>query len=226
MSVGSVIFLRHGRTAYNAVGRLQGQVDIPLDEVGLWQAQHGAEALARMHAPARVVSSDLVRAWVTAEHYADAAGASVVADPRVRERGFGIWEGLTREEIAEGWPAEFEEWRRGADPHGIGVESRAAVAERVAAAVADHGADLAADDTLVVVAHGAAITLGITALLGLDPDAWRGISGLNNVHWSHLERSHSGSTTDWRLVAHNVGAGFPLDHWNAGPDWNLEPTSF
>lgn len=226
MSVGSVIFLRHGRTAYNAVGRLQGQVDIPLDEVGLWQAQHGAEALARLHAPARVISSDLVRARVTAEHYADAAGASVLADPRVRERSFGLWEGLTREEIADGWPQEFEQWRRGSDPEGIDVESRAAVAARVAEAVNDHGRDLSPTDTLVVVAHGAAITLGITALLGLDPDSWRGISGLNNVHWSHLERSHAGSMTDWRLVAHNVGAGFPLDHWNAGPDWNLEPTSF
>ncbi len=226
MSVGSVIFLRHGRTAYNAVGRLQGQVDIPLDEVGLWQAQHGAEALARMHAPSRVISSDLVRAWVTAEHYAAAAGAVVVAEPRVRERSFGVWEGLTREEIAAGWPAEFEQWRGGADPVGVEAEPRTAVAARVAAAVDEHGADLSSGDTLVVVAHGAAITLGITALLGLDPDTWRGISGLNNVHWSHLERSRAGSTSSWRLAAHNVGAGFPLDHWDSGPDWNLEPTSF
>lgn len=226
MSVGSVVFLRHGRTEYNAIGRLQGQVDIPLDEVGLWQAQHGSEALAKVLRPARVIASDLVRARVTAEHYAAAVGASVVVEPLVRERGFGLWEGLTREEIEESWPQEFSLWRRGLEPEGVEVESRVAVAERVAQAVELHGSDLGERDTLVVVAHGAAITLGLTALLGLDPETWRGLTGLHNVHWSHLERSHAGSTTRWRLSAHNVGADFPLEHWNAGPDWNLEPTSF
>ena len=89
----------------------------------------------------------------------------------------------------------------------------------------EHVESLERDDTLVVVSHGAAITLAVTALLGLDPEGWRGISGLHNVHWSHLHRSAPAATPAWRLVAHNVGAGFPLDEWNAGPDWNLEPVS-
>ena len=67
--------------------------------------------------------------------------------------------------------------------------------------------------------------LAVTALLGLDAEGWRGISGLHNVHWSHLHRSAPTARPAWRLVAHNVGAGFPLDEWNAGPDWNLEPVS-
>lgn len=225
MSVGTVVFLRHGRTSYNAAGRLQGQVDIPLDEVGAWQAEHGAAALAGIHAPTRVVASDLTRAAVTAEHFARAAGVSVVTDPRVRERSFGLWEGLTRDEISATWPEEFSQWRRGLEPRGVEVEGRPAVADRMLRAVEAHGEDLDAGDTLVIVSHGAAITLGITAMLGLDPDAWRGLSGLNNVHWSHLERSTAGAVTGWRLVGHNLGAGFPLDHWNAGPDWNLEATS-
>lgn len=225
MSAGSVVFLRHGRTAYNAAGRLQGQVDIPLDEVGQWQAEHGARALATFHACSRVVASDLVRARVTAEHYARVGGHELVIDQRVRERSFGDWEGLTRPEIEEGWPEEFAQWRRGEQPAGASIETRTEVAARMLAAVDEHGADLGSDDTLVIVSHGAAITIGVTALIGLDPEAWRGLNGLHNVHWSHVERSGPAATTPWRLLAHNVGAGFPLDHWNAGPDWNLEPTS-
>ncbi|MEP7763729.1 histidine phosphatase family protein [Sanguibacter sp. 25GB23B1] len=225
MSAGTVVFLRHGRTSYNAAGKLQGQIDIPLDEVGLWQAEHGASALARIHAPTRVVASDLSRAAVTAEHFAKASSVEVLTDPRVRERSFGQWEGLTRDEIDATWPDEFSQWRRGLEPQGVDVEPRTAVAQRMLAAVEEHGEGLGRADTLVVVSHGAAITLGITAMLGLDPDSWRGLSGLNNVHWSHLERSAAGAITGWRLSGHNLGAGFPLDHWNAGPDWNLEPTS-
>lgn len=225
MSAGTVVFLRHGRTSYNAAGRLQGQVDIALDEVGLWQAENGASALATIHAPTRVVASDLSRAAVTAQHFARASGVPVLTDARVRERSFGRWEGLTREEIQAEWPDEFARWRRGLEPEGVGVEARSAVAARMLAAVDDHAEDLGAGDTLVVVSHGAAITLGITAMLGLDADAWRGLSGLNNVHWSHMERSAVGALTGWRLMGHNLGAGFPLDHWNAGPDWNLEATS-
>jgi probable phosphoglycerate mutase len=83
--------------------------------------------------------------------------------------------------------------------------------------------ELGSDETLVVVSHGAAISLAVTALLGLDPAGWRGIAGMHNVHWSHLHRSGPGAVPEWRLVAHNVGAGYPLDQWQAGPDWNLEP---
>lgn len=225
MSAGTVVLLRHGRTAYNATMRLQGQVDIPLDAVGQWQAEQGAKALASAHRATRVVASDLVRAADTARAYAAAIGADVAYDPRLRERGFGEWEGLTGPEIAERWPEEYAAWRQGEEPARAGAESKADVAARLVACVTEHVESLERDDTLVVVSHGAAITLAVTALLGLDPEGWRGISGLHNVHWSHLHRSAPAATPAWRLVAHNVGAGFPLDEWNAGPDWNLEPVS-
>ncbi|MFD4991617.1 histidine phosphatase family protein [Cellulosimicrobium cellulans] len=225
MTAGTLVLLRHGRTAYNAAMRLQGQVDIPLDGVGQWQAEHGAKALASAHRATRVVASDLVRAADTARAYAGAIGAEVQLDPRLRERGFGEWEGLTGPEIADRWPEEYAAWRRGEEPTRAGAETKAAVAARLVQAVTEHVESLEHDDTLVVVSHGAAITLAVTALLGLDPEGWRGISGLHNVHWSHLHRSAPAATPAWRLVAHNVGAGFPLDEWNAGPDWNLEPVS-
>ena len=223
MTAGTVVLLRHGRTAYNATLRLQGQIDIPLDEVGRWQAEQGAVTLAASHRAARVVSSDLERAADTAAAYADQVGVPVETDPRLRERSFGVWEGLTSEEIAERWPAEHGEWRRGGEPAGVGAETKADVAERMAGAVREHAEALSSDECLVVVSHGAAISLAITGLLELDATAWRGISGMHNVHWSHLHRSAPGAVPGWRLVAHNVGAGYPLDRWRAGPHADLEP---
>ncbi|WP_029253794.1 histidine phosphatase family protein [Paraoerskovia marina] len=223
MTAGTIVLLRHGRTAYNAAMRLQGQVDIELDEVGRWQAEQGARALSSAHRATTVVASDLSRAAATAQAYAAQLGVELVLDPRVRERSFGDWEGLTGPEIREVWPEEYAAWRRGDDPLSVGAEAKVDVAARFREAVLEHADALDEGDTLAVVSHGAAITLGITALLGLDAGHWRGVAGLHNVHWSHLHRSGPGVTPDWRLVAHNVGAGYPLDEWNAGPDWNLEP---
>jgi len=224
VTAGTVVLLRHARTAYNASLRLQGQIDIPLDDVGRWQAGEGGSALASSHRATRIVSSDLGRALETATAYADALGGALVqTDARLRERGFGEWEGMTGEELSARWPEEYAAWRRGAEPAGAGAESKAEVAARMAEAVAEHAEQLDDDATLVLVSHGAAISLAVTALLGLDPTSWRGLAGMHNVHWSHLHRAGLGAVPAWRLVAHNVGAGYPLDHWQAGPDWNLEP---
>ncbi|MEG3616698.1 MULTISPECIES: histidine phosphatase family protein [Isoptericola] len=223
MTARTVVLLRHGRTSYNASMRLQGQVDIPLDEVGRWQAAQGAAALVTSHRATRIVSSDLGRAADTAAAYAELVGVPVETDPRLRERSFGRWEGLTADEIAERWPDEHAEWRRGGEPRGVGAETKVEVAERTAGAVREHAEGLEGDECLVVVSHGAAISLAITGLLELDATAWRGISGMHNVHWSHLHRSAPGAVPGWRLVAHNVGAGYPLDRWQAGPHADLEP---
>lgn len=223
MTAGTVVLLRHGRTAYNAAMRLQGQIDIPLDEVGRWQAAEGATALAGWHRAARVISSDLVRAVDTAQAYATLVGVPVEVDERLRERSFGDWEGLTSAELAERWPAERDVWRRGGEPQGIGAETKVAVAERMVEAIEEHAAQLDGDESLVVVSHGAAISLAVTGMLGLDASNWRGVSGMHNVHWSHLHRSAPGAVPSWRLVAHNVGASYPLDRWQAGPHADLEP---
>jgi glucosyl-3-phosphoglycerate phosphatase len=225
VTAGTVVLVRHGRTPYNASMRLQGQIDIPLDEVGRWQAAEGAAALASSHRAATVVSSDLSRAADTALAYAQALGdgAAVVTDERLRERAFGEWEGMTGDEISARWPDEYAAWRQGAEPAGAGAETKADVARRMQTAITEYADALDGDACLVVVSHGAAISLAVTALLGLDPTSWRGIAGMHNVHWSHLHRSAEGAVPAWRLVAHNVGPGYPLDQWQAGPDWNLEP---
>ena len=226
MGAGTVVLLRHGRTAWNLGERLQGQTDVELDHVGRWQAGEAAAALVRSHRAARVVSSDLGRAAETARAYAALVGLDVVTDPRLRERFFGEWEGLTATEIAQRWPERHAAWRRGDDEHGVppGGETRAEVAERLRAAIEEHAAGLGRSDTLVVVSHGAAITLAITALLGLGP-GWRGVVGLTNAHWSQLGRAAAGSAPPWRVVAHNVGAAYAPEAWHAGPDTGAEQAS-
>ncbi len=206
MSAGHVVFVRHGRTHYNAALRLQGQVDIELDAVGRWQATAAAPALLRSIRPAKIVASDLSRAHATGLEIATLAGLELGIDVRLRERSFGPWEGLTRPEIKDQWPAESAEWLAGREPGLAGVETKRAVAERMVAAIEDLGADLGSKDTLVLVSHGAAITCAIMGLLGQDPANWRGMGGLQNVHWSVVGRNTAkDASPGWRLEEHNVG---------------------
>lgn len=217
MTAGRLVLWRHGRTAYNADARLQGQIDIPLDDVGHWQAATAAPALLRRRTPARIVTSDLIRARETAGYLGDLTGIEVELDPRLRERSFGVWEGLTGEEIRDGWPVEYAHWRNHTDPAGIGAESRPAVAQRVLEAVTDHAATLQKHDTLVLVAHGAAISSAVNVLIGM-PAEWRGIAGMSNAHWAELMGTGPDVEPAWRLTGYNVG---PLDassDWDAGPD--------
>src|SRR5690606_31220128 len=102
---------------------------------------------------------------------------------------------------------------------------RAEVARRVAEAVRDLAAPLDRSDTLVLVSHGAAISLGLTALLGLDPVGWRGLVGLHNAHWSVLRASRGDAVPAWRLESHNVGPSVSVADWDAGVPAESMPSS-
>lgn len=225
MAAGAVVLWRHGRTEFNAAARLQGHSDIPLDDVGAWQVAEAAEHLAQRHEPSRIVASDLGRAVATASALSDLTGVPVEIDPRLRERGFGSWEGLTAAEIEERWPEAYAVWRAGKDPQRSGAESRAEVARRMVKAVREHADGVPDGGTLVVVSHGAAITLGLVALLGLDPATWRGLGGLHNAHWSLLRASHRDIGPAWYVESHNLGPSVAVDDWNAGVPADAMPSS-
>ncbi|WP_019136734.1 histidine phosphatase family protein [Cellulomonas massiliensis] len=214
MTVPRVLLWRHGRTAYNVQARLQGQVDIPLDEVGRWQARTAAASLLARHAPVRVVASDLSRAVETAQVLGRMAELPVTTDERLRERGFGAWEGLTGEDLRARWPEEFAVWRAGGEPAGIGAESRADVARRTSEAVAEHVAALPPGGVLVVVSHGAAISAAAGAMLGVPPER-HAFAGMANCHWTELVAPAGGP---WRLAGYNLGPTDASSDWNAGPD--------
>ncbi|GAA4430410.1 histidine phosphatase family protein [Georgenia halophila] len=203
MTAGTVVLWRHGQTEFNAAGRLQGQSDIRLNDAGIRQANLAATALAPLE-PTRIITSDLVRATKTAQALAERTGVRPTTDVRLRERSFGRWEGLTQEEIQASWPEAFVAWRHGREPEGVDAETRTECGVRVADAVNEVSDELAADDVLVVVSHGAAITVGQTILLGLEPSQWFGLTGLENCGWA-LMHPNPGREPAWRLSAYNLG---------------------
>src|SRR5471032_2762037 len=98
-----LICVRHGRTAWNAFRRFQGQTDIPLDDEGLAQAQALAAHLRDEHFDL-AVASDLVRARATAEVILGARELPLELSAQLRDMHFGLWEGLTWDEIVARWP--------------------------------------------------------------------------------------------------------------------------
>ncbi len=91
------MLIRHGETDYNAQGRIQGQINIPLNEMGKQQCESLAHRLS-VEKWDCIYSSDLMRARDTAQIVGDKLALPVMTDIRLRERSFGKLEGLTREE--------------------------------------------------------------------------------------------------------------------------------
>jgi len=189
------IILRHGRTAWNAAGRYQGQADPPLDETGVAQAALAATMIATLR-PEIIVTSDLQRAAGTAEALARVTGLVPLIDSRLRERSLGHWEGLTRAEVAQRYPDEMADWLAGRDVS-RGGESRTEVGARAMAAFAEIDEVALA----VLVTHSATAIALTSALLGLPQDT-PVLGPLANCHWTEMRRDDSG----WRVRAHNIGA--------------------
>jgi broad specificity phosphatase PhoE len=189
-----LVLLRHGRTAHNAEGRLQGQLDEPLDGVGRSQVAAVAGAV-RALAPGLVLSSDLRRATETAE----LLGLDYVTDARLREIDLGGWQGLTMAEAAGRFPVEHAAWRAHRDVARGGGETYAAVADRAVAAIEDGQRRLPdPESVLLVVTHGGTARAVVSRLIGLPPGQTWPIAGLGNCRWSRLE----GSAAGWRLIEH------------------------
>jgi probable phosphoglycerate mutase len=148
-----ILAIRHGETAWNVDTRIQGHLDIPLNDTGRHQARRLAAALADEPLQA-IYSSDLSRAHQTATALADAVGLPVHAVPGLRERAFGHFEGRTFREIEAQWPDQALRWRR-RDPDfcPAGGESLTSFYARVI----DQAQALAAahpGETIALVAHG------------------------------------------------------------------------
>lgn len=172
--VRSITLIRHGRTSYNARHCFQGQIDIPLDEIGEWQVRQTAQALRSLYVeshPERrqlVVASDLSRAMATAHAFADPLGLVVHPDARVRERNFGEWEGKELAELERECPEDYRAWaeyRGGELRHG--AETKAAVGERGRAALEEWSFSAGADTDLYVFSHGSWIAQTVQTVLGL-----------------------------------------------------------
>ncbi|GAA3679818.1 histidine phosphatase family protein [Nocardioides ginsengisoli] len=195
-----IVLVRHGRTAWNAALRIQGQTDVELDEVGVEQARAVAPQIAAL-APSYVWSSDLARARVTADEIAKEAGLVPSYDERLREFRLGDYQGTTHAELGARDPEALERFRRG-DWDGIpGAETSAEVADRYAACLADLAGALAVGETGVAVSHGAATRTGLVRFLGWPLAVARDLRGLGNCGRVMLEQRATG---DWALAAYNL----------------------
>ena len=196
-----LIVWRHGNTDWNAGHRVQGQTDVPLNDLGHEQAAEAAELLVTFR-PDALVSSDLRRAADTAAALAALTDLKVEHDERLRERHFGTWQGLTMAEVAVAHPVQFARWKAGADDVGGGVEPLSDLGERVAEALQTAADRVPPGGTAIVATHGAAARQGIGHLLGWPREQLRTFRALQNCHW--VELTHD-VDRGWQLASYNVG---------------------
>ncbi len=158
-----LVVVRHGRTAWNATGRFQGQANPPLDGTGWAQAATAADQLSRLM-PAVIVASDLLRAAQTAGALSQRCGVAFATDHRLREVALGLWEGLTTDEAAVLFPEEYARWLAGHEVSRGGGEEPAVAGARAAAALLSAVATCPAGGTVIAVSHGLALQSAIRVL--------------------------------------------------------------
>jgi broad specificity phosphatase PhoE len=185
MTARRLILVRHGESVWNVEHRVQGHTCRGLTEHGRVQAERTAEVLAARVRDAVVVSSDLGRCRDTAAPLVAALGIEPLVDANLRERNFGRWEGMTREDLERDDPARYQRWRAGEDVIAeVGGESDVVLRGRAAAVFSkllglrggsdgtdSAGADVVAErvlaeaGTIVAVTHGGTIWYGVHEML-------------------------------------------------------------
>jgi broad specificity phosphatase PhoE len=211
--VTRLVLVRHGQTAWNLEGRAQGQTDVGLDDTGRAQAVALAPYVKEM-VPAALWSSDLARARETAEHLATATGLDVRLDARLREFDAGERAGLDLAQFAERFPDAYDSWRDGhITGHVPGAETTTEVVARMVPALREIWAATAADETAVVVAHGACLKVSLLAFLGWPETLLGTLRGLDNCGWAVLEDDPDGRGI--RLASYNETPHPPVH----GPDF-------
>ena len=163
-----ILLARHGETPWNAEGRYQGQIDIPLSPVGESQARALGERLKDVRID-RAVASPLSRAQRTARFaLGPAREAMLTLDADLQEIAHGEWEGLLASEIHDKDPARLRAWREEPDTVLMpGGESLRQVLDRSWRGLARATEGLADDDTLLVVAHDAVNRVLLCRVLGI-----------------------------------------------------------
>ena len=182
-----IIAIRHGETTWNVDARIQGHLDVPLNDTGRRQAALLAQALAE-EPIAAIYASDLNRAWETAQYLARALEVDVTSEKGLRERCFGDFEGKTFAEIELLLPEQAIRWRK-RDPEFApsGGESllnlRGRVIEAAERLAADHPGEL-----IALVGHGGVMDVLYREATRLElqaPRTWAlGNAAINRLLWS------------------------------------------
>ena len=171
--MGRLLIVRHGETPWNAEGRLQGHTDIDLSEKGRQQAREVAKRLA--DTPIDVAySSDLARAWHTAQIVLDQRDVPLNSNEGLRERFYGVFEGLTVEERQAQFPDEFAaSLIKDLEFASPGGESALGTLRRMTGVIGEIK-ERHLNETVLIVGHGGSLRSAIIALMELPPEAtWR-----------------------------------------------------
>lgn len=228
MAERRIVLVRHGETTYNATGRMQGQLDTELSDVGIAQATATAREIADWNVAA-VYSSDLKRAQHTAELLSEFWGVGVETDARLRETDLGEWTGASHEEIDRDYPGQRAYWRHDPQWAPPGAETRVQVASRAHEVVNElMETDVFDRGTVVMVAHGGTIGALTAQLLDLPILHFSMFSGLGNVRWSQLvARPKFPVEATEQSPAAIDGSRVPMtvmdsENWGRNPRWHLE----
>ncbi|MCC4116495.1 histidine phosphatase family protein [Aromatoleum toluclasticum] len=188
--------VRHGETAWNVEHRLQGHLDVPLNPTGEAQALATAAGLATVHFAA-VYCSDLQRARQTAVAITRDREGRVEFQPRLRERHYGVFQGLTYTEAEAHFPDDFRRFKQ-RDPHFTfpgGGESLTEFAGRVEHVLADLAATHHGEQVLIVT-HGGVLDIVHRLAAGKALDAPRDFAIPNAaLNWIEYDG------TRWHLVS-------------------------
>jgi broad specificity phosphatase PhoE len=200
-----LVLWRHGRTEWNRLGIAQGHANVPLDAVGVAQAERAAPFLAS-YEPAFIWSSDLARASQTADCLAALTDQPVVLDARLREFGVGVRQGMTFEQFQQAFPELFLDARQSANEQTParrvpGAEDAAEVRERMVAVLTEAAETVVEGQTGVLVGHGAAMRTGLLAFFGAPPELREMLAGMSNCAWTVLEQH---SSRGWQIIDYNA----------------------
>ncbi len=164
----TILLIRHGQTAWNREERFRGQVDLPLDDWGLKQAEAVGRRVASGWRPAAIYASSLQRALQTAAAIARACGLRTTIHDGLLDIDYGAFAGLTLEEAANQYPDLARDWRQA--PHTVhfpGGESLSEVRARAEASLEEMTTNHPGQ-TVVAVTHVVVCRLLLCSLLGLD----------------------------------------------------------
>ena len=204
MSNGKLYLVRHGETASNAAGLWQGKHgDDPLNDRGRAQSLAAAEALGDSAASA-LYASDLRRAVETAGFIGERLGLPVQIHAGLREYGFGDLEGATTSEALARWKTLLSQWRTNPSAKPPGGESAVEFTLRVGAALQEI-ADRHRDETVIVVAHGGSLSVGLSVLVG-EPDNWQDYQ-MSNCGISIVDLGPDRSILTFDQTSHLAGIG-------------------
>ena len=209
-----IILIRHGETAWNRERRMQGQTDTPLSDIGRAQAEALGQRMAK-HKFSALYSSDLSRAYETAAAVARVSGREIRRDPALRERTFGIFEGLTYAEMAQRYPEEHARFlQRDADYAVPGGESPRQFYERGFACI-NAIADAHPDECVVVVTHGMVLDTLHRAARNMSLTEKRDAPLFNASLNTFRREGQAWIEVSWGDITHLTEAGVTHFDWRA-----------